>query len=389
TGFTSSMVKDIYAGPSSAFDYSNNSGVLLPNGKFVFAANDGTHGGSPWVTDGTETGTLLLQDTDNGNYGNLTASQFNIVNGKSVYKVYHNGWDFGVSDGTVEGTKVLEAHNDYFSASDPKILGTINDKLYFTATNEDGKGLFSTDGTSFTKLVAVSDGNDKILGYTANKAYFAITDAAHGQELWAANLATGTIALTKDILAGSGGALAGGDASIMIGDKILFNAYTSGSNQALFVSDGTESGTVQLASSLPTDKAIIGNKVFFANGSGVFVSDLSATTISVTQLESSDFYGVDRLQADSDQAFFLSGDERLFVSTGSDAIELASNVDKFKVVADNAIYFIETNSSNVASLWYSDGTASGTRYIENLAMSAESYDLANAVAIHTVGVSAG
>jgi ELWxxDGT repeat protein len=230
------------------------------------------------------------------------------------------------------------------------------------------------------------------LGYTANKAYFAITDATHGQELWAANLTTGTIALTKDILVGSGGALSGTDSGDvnMIGDKIVFDAYSSATNQGLFVSDGTTAGTVQLASSF-TDKAIIGNKVFFVNSSGVSVSDVSAATVSAIQLKTGNFsvlqYStIDKLQSDSDQAFFLGADEKLYASTGADVIELASNVDKFKVVADNAIYFIETNSSNVASLWYSDGTAAGTRYIEDLTMSASDYALANAVAIHTVGV---
>lgn len=177
----------------------------------------------------------------------------------------------------------------------------------------------------------------------------------------------------------------------MIGDKILFNAYTSGTAQAWFVSDGTDAGTMQLASALPTDTAIIGNKVFFANSTGVSVADVSATSVGSTELKAGDFssqtYGVDSLQSDSDQAFFLAADEKLYASTGADAIELASSVDKFKVVAEDAIYFIATNSSNVASLWYSDGTAAGTRYIEDLTMSADSYDLANAVAIHTVGVS--
>ena len=304
-----------------------------------------------------------------------------------------------ITDGTKDGTKTLDVWGNGVNYS-PTILGTINDKLYFTATDATGKGLFSTDGSTFTKLVAISDTNAQILGYTANKAYFAISDnSTNGKELWAVDLnaSTPSIALVKDILAGSGDGLAGYNNTYqMIGDKILFNAYISGTNQALFVSDGTEAGTVQLASSLPTDKTIIGNTVFFANSEGVSVADVSTATVSATQLKAGDFSTstntlpvLDRLQSDSDQAFFLAGDEKLYVSTGTDAIELASNVDKFKVVADNAIYFIETNSSNVASLWYSDGTASGTRYIEDLTLSASSYDLANAVAIHTVGVSAG
>ncbi len=394
SGFTTSMVKDIYAGSSSAFgNYQSNSGVFLPNGKIVFSANDGIHGGSPWVTDGTETGTLLLQDTNNGNSAILDASQFTEVNGKAVYKVYHDGWELGVTDGTTAGTNVLEIYSGY-GDSNPTIIGTINDKLYFTATDATGLGLFSTDGNTFSKLVSVSDSNAQILGYTANKAYFALTTTAIGKELWSVDLTavTPTIALVKDILTGSGSGLTGTLNNQMIGDKILFNAYTSGTNQGLFISDGSSSGTVQLASSF-TDKAIIGNKVFFANSSGVSVSDVSATTVSATQVVAGDFttqvnYSLpDRLQSDADQAFYLTADNKLKVATtATDSIQLADHVSKFKVVADNAIYFIETNSSNVASLWYTDGTASGTRYIEDLSSSASSYDMENAVAIHTVGV---
>lgn len=405
TGFSSGMVKDIYAGSGSGLGRSYYDGVpstVLADGKIVFGAYNGTEGYKTYVSDGTEAGTIVLSD-----YSYESSSNFyKLFNGKAVYSVYVNNQSLGVlgqelafSDGTTAGTNVLDIYAGS-SSSNPTILGTINDKLYFTATDAAGLGLFSTDGDTFTKLVAISDSNAQILGYTANKAYFAITDATNGKELWAADLtaATPSLTLVKDILAGSGSGLAGintYDASsmpTMIGDKILFNAYTSGTNQALFVSDGTESGTVQLASSLPTDKAIIGNKVFFANSTGVSVADVSAATVSATQLKAGDFsvpqYStIDKLQADSDQAFFLAADEKLYASTGTDVIELASNVDKFKVVAEDALYFIATNSSNVASLWYSDGTASGTRYIEDLTLSANSYDLANAVAIHTVGVS--
>jgi ELWxxDGT repeat protein len=307
----------------------------------------------------------------------------------------NGGRELVFTDGTTAGTKVFGYNSSY-----PTILGEVNGLLYFTATDADGLGLFTTDGTTFSKKVALGSSGGSILGYTDSIAYFAITDASHGQELWAANLSTGTLALTKDILAGSGGALSGINTydtttmPKMVGDSILFNAYTTDTIQSLFVSDGTDAGTVQLSSTLPVDKAIIGNKVFFTNAQGLYEADLSATTVAATQVVAGSFGTantypvVDRLQSDTDQAFYLTADNKLNVATtATDSIQLADHVSKFKVVAENALYFIETNSSNVASLWYSDGTATGTRYIEDLTLSADSYDLANAVAIHTVGVS--
>jgi hypothetical protein len=145
------------------------------------------------------------------------------------------------------------------------------------------------------------------------------------------------------------------------------DTYTSGTNQAYFVSDGTTAGTVQLSSTLSVDQAIIGNKVFFTNAQGLlYEADLSASTVAATQVVAGSFGTantdsvVGRLQSDTDQAFYLTADNKLNVATtATDSIQLADHVSKFKVVAENALYFIETNSSNVASLWYSDGTATG------------------------------
>jgi uncharacterized repeat protein (TIGR02059 family) len=389
TGFSTEMVKDIYAG-STGSDIGES--ALLPDGKLVFRANDGVTGNwEAFVSDGTEAGTISLDLYQGSSYS--YPNQFTNFGNQVVVSAYYDngtytGYELVFTDGTTAGTKVLDVYAGS-SSSSPTILGEINGLLYFTATDATGKGIFSTNGTTFTKKASISS-NDSLLGYSANKAYFVATTAENGAELWSADLATGTFTLAKDILAGSGSGLTGNLNQTMIGDKILFNAYTSGTNQALFISDGTEAGTVQLSTNLPTDTAVMDGKVFFANSEGIYSAGVLSTTPVAEQLVSGVGTG-DALQSDKDQAFFVGGDKKFYVSTGTEAgtVQLAANVDKFKVVSDNAIYFIETNSSNVSSLWYSDGTTTGTRYIEDLTLSASSYDLENAVAIHTVGVSAG
>lgn len=67
TGATPSttMVKDIFPGSSDGISgvYSNRlSGMLLPNGKLIFGANDGVSSNEAWVSDGTNTGTFMLAD---------------------------------------------------------------------------------------------------------------------------------------------------------------------------------------------------------------------------------------------------------------------------------------------------------------------------------------
>ncbi len=390
-----SIVKDIYLGQNSGINNYYPYNVLLPNGNLIFSAYDGV-AGKIWVSDGTEGRTSSL-DVNPG-------SQFTLLGNKAaVSGYYYDGTYYQTelifTDGTTAGTTALDVYAGH-SSSNPTILGTINNLLYFTATDATGLSLFSTNGTTFTKKVSIAYNDVKILGYTDSIAYFAITDATHGQELWAENLTTSTIALVKDILPGSDSAFnryTFDAQQTLVGNKILFNASISGASKVFFVSDGSEAGTIQLSSSLPIDKAVIGNKVFFTNTQGIYEADLSANSIVASQVAAGNFTTsdtVDHLQSDSNQAFYLTPDNKLKVATSAtDSIQLADNVSKFKVVAEDAIYFIETNSNNgssVSSLWYSDGTTTGTHYIEELGSGGyyyAYYQLENAVAIHTVGVS--
>jgi ELWxxDGT repeat protein len=79
----------------------------------------------------------------------------------------------------------------------------------------------------------------------------------------------------------------------------------------------------------------------------------------------------------------------LYATNGSTAgtIKLAGAVENFKVVAENALFFVQNSATADAALWYSDGTSAGTRFVEALPANFN-YDMENAVAITTVGVAA-
>ena len=219
--------------------------------------------------------------------------------------------------------------------------------------------------------------------------------------MWAADLTgTGGFALVKDILPGSGSALAEvyETKPVMVGDKLMFNAYTSASQQNLFMSDGTHAGTVKLSSSLPTMSKVVGGTLVFATQDGVYGVNTATAMPSAQKLvsgastgSSGDLFGTypaaSLMQTDADQVFFKTSNGDLYATNGSasDTIKLAGAVGNFKVVAENALFFVQHSNTVDAALWYSDGTSAGTRFVEALPMDF-SYDLDNAVAIKTVGV---
>jgi ELWxxDGT repeat protein len=386
------MVEDIGSGSSSGV-YSISDSALLPDGRLIFRANDGIHGEEPWVSDGTEAGTFMLADlyTSNDYYSN--PSQFTTFNNSVVFVATIRNADFGgslgyelvVTDGTTAGTSVLDV-NPGSSYSYPDILGQAGDLLYFTATDADGKGIFSTDGTDFTKLAPINS-SASLLAWNETTAFFRVSATETGDELWAADLSGNTSAedafyLVRDILPGTGSALSSYPDVIEVGDSIAFNAYTSATNQSFFLSDGTDAGTIELASTTPDFRAVVGNTLIYAAADTLYSVDAGAATPSVTELLSGS--GVTEAQNDANQAFILLENGELHATDGSSAAtqKLATNVEDFKVVAEDAIFFVQDNTSG-KSLWYSDGTTAGTRYIEEMGDNFY-YNMDTAVGVRTV-----
>lgn len=395
SGATTSMVKDIWSGSSGSY---SGSGALLPNGKLVFVASDGSHGSEPWVSDGTDAGTFMLADLWGGangyiygltTFGNKVSLAAIVENSTLIGQTGVSGVELVFTDGTTAGTTFLDI-NPGGGSSNPTMLGQANGLLYFTATapnasNVTTLGIFSTNGSTFTRLADINSGAS-LLGWNASKAYFKVSDATHGAELWAADLVNGGIALVKDLLTGTGSALGATDSSnsLVIGSKLAFNAYTSATAQNFFLSDGTDSGTVKLGG-LATASKVVGSTLIFADAAGIYGVNANAVTPAPAALTSG-LIGTAGLQADADQVFFTTANGDLFVSNGSTAgtVKLAGSVTSFKVVAENALYFIQDTPADPAALWYSDTSLAGTRYVEDLPSSVT--DLSNSVAIVTVGV---
>lgn len=312
TGTT--LVKDIRTGPNG----SAIAGTMVYNNKLFFAANDGTTGLELWSSDGTDTGTVLYQDFVVG-AGSSSPSFFTVVNNNLFFRA--TSAVYGTELMKINGTDTIQTIEvDPFGSSSPMELRNVNGTLFFTATVDNGRELYVSDGTlSGTKLtrdlypiqtdalikyMTVVDSTlfftahespnfqdyelyactpsspyprmvkDIVVGGASNpnnltafkgKLFFSVNDQVNGNEIWTATAKTAS--LFKDVYQGTQNA---GIVSVAaLNGGVVFNAISS-SGDELWKSNGDTSTTLLLkdivsgtSSSQPRNLFSTGNDVFF------------------------------------------------------------------------------------------------------------------------------
>jgi ELWxxDGT repeat protein len=176
-----------------------------------FQGSDEEHGSELWVTDGTESGTHLIRDINEG----PTSSQarfLNIVNNTLVFEAFGNtGVRIYKSDGTVDGTKPL------LDGGEGKNLGPagiyylrMGGLLYFLGierTNDPPEmGLWRTDGTPEGTRAVKTDTLDWSMsaqgGVSGDDLFFLFHDKKHGSEIWRSDGTTGGTEMVENIFPG-------------------------------------------------------------------------------------------------------------------------------------------------------------------------------------------
>ena len=241
------MVKDINLGSNHSHP---SSVIAVSSGSLIFfVADDGVHGKELWASDGTEEGTYMVKDIkvgeDDGSVNEL------IMLGDTVI---FEAWDptpgsthyRGVwkSDGTEEGTVLVRSDTDF---QWPERLGGI--VLFSWASSS----MWRTDGTTEGTFEVTdkakgwcSSGCTTVMG---NMMYFQGDDGGttpddYGRELWKTD---GTEEGTVFVAETNPGSNKHGDPYqfVTAGDKIFFQA-DDGSNDYVYVSDGTTNGTMKV-----------------------------------------------------------------------------------------------------------------------------------------------
>jgi ELWxxDGT repeat protein len=188
----------------------------------VFSGLDASGNSSLWVTDGTSAGTseLAVSGANIGGLFNLhyfsagASPGFTVLGGVALFEGYDAGGDdsLWVTDGTAAGTTELA------------VTGSYADGLFFNVPHHD-------------------------LTVFAGQALFAGEDAAGNIGLWttdATSADTGELAAAGSDANGLFASVSSPDFTVL-GGKVLFVGQDTSGNANLWVTDGTEAGTSELA----------------------------------------------------------------------------------------------------------------------------------------------
>ena len=180
TAAGTTLLKDLYPGDSGGYPNSSNPvGLTLIDGKVYFFAYVGATGYEPWVTDGTEAGTIPLGDLNPGagssradNAGSCISCptpqhEFSEYGDKVLFVAAGsgNGVEPWVTDGTAAGTHILY---DLAVGSSSSMVGS---GINYAFDNDDSRSWF-----------AILNG----------RALFAANNGQTGVELWALSSSPGS-----------------------------------------------------------------------------------------------------------------------------------------------------------------------------------------------------
>lgn len=260
-----SLVKDINpTGDSNPSDFTELNGV------FYFKASDiNSVNFELWRTDGTNSGTYLVKDLNTSASSNPTGL-FAFDN-----KIYFRaGGSLYSSDGTDLGTVVFQTTNALYEP----YFAELNNELYYTRHYAPGlRALFKLDGITETQLSVGAQDARYVRAYaSANKVVFQ-SDGTNSTD-WEIWISDGTPSGTNELADISYGNSGGSDAKnfFELNGNIYFTAYgDAGVGRELYITDGTTSGTVLLkninptitvtnaANSNPNNFTLFNNKLYF------------------------------------------------------------------------------------------------------------------------------
>ncbi|MFP5246747.1 MAG: ELWxxDGT repeat protein, partial [Thermoanaerobaculia bacterium] len=378
------MVADIVPGSGSA----DILGLRVANDILFFNADDDTHGMELWVTDGSAAGTRMLADINPGPGSSLPASKTVLGNLLLFSADDGTGRALWVSDGTTAGTRKVKAVNPGFTASSLTPLATLNERVYFFASD----ALWVTDGTE-AGTVKVADVRGRRPGVAGARLFFEGWTAATGWELWVSDGTTGGTRPVTEIAPGTKDAFSTNLTNFgfaPFGDRVLFIATDGVHGRELWISDGMAAGTRMIRDLVPGSAGMYDAGATFVlafNGRAYFTgyddahgwelwstdgtSDGTALFADITP--GPEWSVAQPLLVLNGKLFFIHRSNGIGGYLGStDGTAAGTRLldaplgQGFRAIGDR-IYFTGDTAGAGREPWITDGTAAGTRMIANLA----------------------
>ena len=361
------LVADICPGTCDSITYDDQ--VLpWPGGVLLLSAQDGTHGGEIWFSDGTAAGTRRMTDLPDPSA--LVYYFPAVAMGGGIYFAATSGeggalWAAG---GDPASTRMV--HRPVLSepSSNPDFLTPAGDRLYFAASDGTVDGLWSSLGTSAgTVLVqpATSDGffmGDILWASAAGGlTYFFEQGYLSGgptRQLWRTDgTPAGTFVVASDQAFDTPGVAFQGK---------LYLAHSTG----LWASDGTVPGTGPILTAGGGVRALAaaGGALYFTTENAVWLSNGTAPgTVKLADVPGVGYYEA-RFVASGPLVFFTAVDgvwRTDGTPGGTQKLDGPRQPRGLTAFQGGAAFFAQNQRFDRA-LWRSDGTVAGTVEVRTL-----------------------
>jgi len=348
------------------------------NKTLYFQASDGQHGQELWTSDGTKSGTKMVVDVGPNNENLYTFQAFGLI-GNTYYFLNDHDNDKVLELWKTNGTESTTVMVPGFPAfTNVYHVGKSDTHHFFSSVNSvtQETELWATDGTA-ANTIKVLEGYTMHTreGVGSNFMFAALNPADNTNSLWLSNGTDIGTYKVKDF----------GYQHLQqfhrFDDKLIF-----GVNSNIWISDGTEDGTVPLTTGLPEAWVTIGNhfyalghdystgfyRMMKTDGIAVETFNMAASSLGIVNMYSEIPHVGDNL--------FLSYVED---GIGQEPGTFSINAGTFHLVKDinpgvgsampkcwgrlnDKVYFLADDGIHGSEIWSTDGSLAGTSMLKHI-----------------------